>query len=35
MDQLLSKHIHNDGYGIKSNGVVENEELKKEMEKIK
>lgn len=36
MDQLLSKHIHNDGKEIKSYEVFENEELKKKiMEKIK
>ena len=36
MDELLSKHLHNDDNSIESNGIVENEELKKKiMEKIK
>ena len=36
IDKLLSKHIHEDGDGIKSDGVVENEDLKKRiLEKIK
>lgn len=36
MDQLLSKHIHDDGDGIQSDGVVENDDLKKKiLEKIK
>ena len=36
MEELLSKHIHNEDDGNKNNGVVENEELKKRIiEKIK
>jgi len=36
MDELLSKHIRNDGDSVKSNDIVENEELKKKiLESIK
>jgi hypothetical protein len=36
MDELLSRHIHNDDAHIKNDGIVENEELKKKIiEKIK
>ena len=36
MDKLLSKHIHEEGDGVKNDEVVENEELKKRiLDKIK